>query len=391
MEAVMRTAIALAVAAVVVASAGCGNDQPPTDEAALSPETTAPSGQVEETTATSSVTEPTAGASVEFTVVDLTGYEHGDLAGVVTRDVDGLVVGGFATQIVDDPFTATVLLRRPAEPDGLVGAWPHLTDEEALLSPDEYVLTLWVDAGLGAYTQWFPLNTDGQGLAGCVQAFTVNEESRTSVLVNGDVRSAGYLGVCGSGSHEAVPPTESGQPGDLPTSMDPVVGLDAGPSLSVTVSGVSGRTGDEFAGVLYEGENLPDLDRDALGGFWAVISSDDHAMTEVVRQPAKPGVGRFPYVSDAALTVGPGTYTLVLWVDEALGPVSRWVPLNSSVQGDPLTEGMDLFGSHMVVEVGDDPLTEVEVPANLHRNGWNVDCVTGEAIPGTDADSAVNP
>ena len=387
----MRVAIAFAVAAALVASAGCGDDQPLIDEAVPSPETTAPSEQVEETTSTSSVAEPAAGALVEFTVVGLAGYELGDLAGVVTRDVDGLVVGGFATQIMDDPFTATLLLHRPAEPDALVGAWPHVTDEEAILSPGEYVLTLWVDAGLGAYTRWFPMNTDAQGLAGCVQAFTVYEESRTSVVVAGDLQATGYLGVCGSGAAAAMPPSESGQLGDLPTSMDPVTGLGGGPSLSVTVSGVSGRLGDEFAGVLYEGGDLSNLDRDALGGFWAVISSGDHSLTEVVRRPGEFNRGRFPYVSDEALVVEPGTYTLVLWVDETLSPVSRWVPLNSYVPGDPLLDGTDLYGCHMVFDVGDDTLTDVTVPANLHHNGWNVDCVTGATTPGTDAASAVSP
>ena len=162
-------------------------------------------------------------------------------------------------------------------------------------------------------------------------------------------------------------------------------------TLSVTVSGVSGRMGDEFAAVLYEGDDLSNLDREALGGFWAVISSDDQSLTEVVRQPGEFHEERFPYVSDAALTVEPGTYTLVLWVDETLTPVSRWVPINSYVPGDPLTEGMDLYGCHMVFDVGDDQQTEVVVPANLHHNGWNVDCVTGVAIPGTDAAAAVNP
>lgn len=380
----MRTAIAVVVAAFVVASTGCGGDQPPADEAALSPETTAPSGQAEEGTLSSSAVEPTTGATVEFTVADLTGYGGGDLAGIVTRDVDGLVVGGFATRITDDPFTTTLLLRRPADPDQLVGAWPPVTEEEAVLSPGEYVLTLWVDAGLGAYTRWFPLNSDARGLAGCVQAFTVQEEPRISVVVGGDVQSTGYMGVCGSA-------LEFGQQSERPAEMDPVTGLDAGPSLTVTVSGVSGRIGDEFAAVLYEGDDLSDLDGEALGGFWAVIVSDDQSMTEVVRQPGEFGVGPFPYLSDAALTVEPGTYTLVLWVDETLTPVSRWVPINSYVPGDPLTEGMDLYGCHMVVDVGDDPRTEIVVPANLHHNGWNVDCVTGVSIPGTDAAAAVSP
>jgi hypothetical protein len=179
--------------------------------------------------------------------------------------------------------------------------------------------------------------------------------------------------------------------GDTAAPTAAVISPPSGETVSVTVSGVSGRMGDEFAAVLYEGGDLSNLDREALGGFWAVISSDDQSLTEVVRQPGEFYVGRFPYVSDAALTVEPGTYTLVLWVDETLTPVSRWVPINSYVPGDPLTEGMDLYGCHMVFDVGDDPLTEVVIPANLHHNGWNVDCVTGATIPGTDAAAAVAP
>ncbi len=563
----MRTVLAFVVAAAVVASAGCG-DESSTDEASPSPVTTAPSRPAEEAPSSPPADEPATGATVEFTIVDLVGYAGGDLAGVVTRDVDGLVVGGFATRISDDLFATTQLLRLPAAPDEPAGAWPHVTDEQAVLPPGEYVLTLWVDTGLGAYTRWFPLNTDARGLAGCVHAFAVGDEPHTSVVIGGDVRSTGYVGVCESDAAAATGPPGSDGWGDLPTAMDPVTGLDAGrsvrvtvsgvtdhaghelagvlyaggelldldddalggfwaaidgddftttevirapsadlvgrfpfvsdeavtvdpgtytlvvwvdhglggferwvpvnsdgrglfgchysfdvgtesqtaitvpanlrpdgwnvdcvtgavtpgtdaaaavappdldpwehrpttmgpvtgldqgPSLRVTVSGVSGRLGDEFAAVLYEGGDLSDLDREALGGFWAVISSDDQTLAEVVRRPGELGVGPFPYLSDEALTVGPGTYTLVLWVDETLDPVSRWVPINTYVPGDPLTEGMDLYSCHMVVDVGDDPLTDVEVPANLQHNGWNVDCVTGRVIPGTDAASAVSP
>ncbi len=360
----MRITVAVLAAAVVIASAGCGDDPSPTD---------------------------IGGATVEFTIVDLAGYAGGDVAGIVTRDVDCLVVGGFATRITADPFTTTLLLRRPAGPDELTGAWPHVTDEEAVLLPGEYVLTLWVDTGLGGYTRWFPVNTDARGLAGCVLAFTVDGESRTSVVVGGDVRSTGYLGVCRPSSAAAAAPHPLDRWEDLPAVMDPATGLDAGPSLSVTVSGVSGRMGDEFAAVLYEGDDLSDLEHEALGGLWAVIPSDDHSLTEVVRQPGELHEGRFPYVSDAALMVEPGTYTLVLWVDETLTPVRRWVPINSYLPCDPLIEGMDLHGCHMVFGVGDHPRNPVVVPANLHHNGWNVDCVTGVAIPGTDAASAVRP
>jgi len=71
-------------------------------------------------------------------------------------------------------------------------------------------------------------------------------------------------------------------------------------------------------------------------------------------------------VSDEALTVEPGTYTLVLWVDEGLGSVSRWVPINS--------DGSGLFGCQVVFEVGDDARTDVVVAANLEPDGWNAVC-----------------
>jgi hypothetical protein len=380
--AVMRTAIALVVAAAVVASAGCG-DQTRTEEAASSPVTTSPGRQAEEGTSSPTVAEPATGATVELTIVDLVGYAGGDLAGVVTRDVDGLVVGGFATRISDDLFTTTQLLRRPAEPDELIGAWPHVTDEEAVLPPGEYVLTLWVDTGLGAYTRWFPLNTDGRGLAGCVHAFTVDDEPHTSVVVGGDMRSSGYLGTCESDAAAATGPLGSDGWGDLPTAMDPVTGPDAGRSVGVTVSGVADHAGHELAGVLYAGGELLDLDADALGGFWAVVDGDDFTTTEVIRTPSADLVGRFPYVTDEALSVEPGTYTLVVWVDHGLGGFERRVPVNS--------DGRGLFGCHHTFDVGTDSRTAITVPANLRPDGWNVDCVTGAVTPGTDAAAAVAP
>lgn len=136
-------------------------------------------------------------------------------------------------------------------------------------------------------------------------------------------------------------------------------------TVGVTVSGVSGHGGHELAGVLYAGE-LSDLDREALGGFWAVIESDDYTTTVVVRRPGVPGVGPFPFVSAEALTVELGTYTLVIWVDVGLGAASRWVPIN--------TDGQGLFGCQAVFEVGSDNQTDVVVAANLEPDGWNIDC-----------------
>lgn len=138
--------------------------------------------------------------------------------------------------------------------------------------------------------------------------------------------------------------------------------------MGVTVSGVSGHVGDDLAGVLHEGGDLTDLGGAVVGGFWSVISSDDFTTTEVVREPGELGVGRFPFVSDAAVTVEPGRYTLVVWVDDALNPVDRWVPIN--------TDGMGLVGCQVVFEVGDDAQTDVAVGANLQPDGWNINYAT---------------
>ena len=80
--------------------------------------------------------------------------------------------------------------------------------------------------------------------------------------------------------------------------MPPVSGVGDGQTVEVTVSGVSGHAGDDLAVVLYEGGQVTDLDRDALGGFWSVISGDEFTTTEVVRESGDLGVGRFPFVSD---------------------------------------------------------------------------------------------
>lgn len=151
-------------------------------------------------------------------------------------------------------------------------------------------------------------------------------------------------------------------------SMPPVSGVGDGQTVEVTVSGVSGHAGDDLAVVLYEGGQVTDLDRDALGGFWSVILGDEFTTTEVVRESGDLGVGRFPFVSDTPLTVTPGRYTLVVWVDDALNPASRQVPIN--------TDGRGLFGCQAVFDVGDDVETDVVVTANLQPDGWNVDCTT---------------
>lgn len=174
---------------------------------------------------------------------------------------------------------------------------------------------------------------------------------------------------------EEVPPR--------PTTMPPANGVDAGQTVRVTLSGISGHSGHDLAVVLYEGDQLDDLDSDGIGGLWSVVSGEEFTMTEIVRAPATPGTGPFPYVSDQVLTVRPGRYTLVIWVDVGLGPATRWVPVN--------TDGQGLVGCQTVIDVGSEAQTEVTVSPTFQPDGWNTDCSTGEALFDTDASGPVAP
>jgi hypothetical protein len=151
----------------------------------------------------------------------------------------------------------------------------------------------------------------------------------------------------------------------------------------VVVSGLSGHVGDDLAGVLYAEEQLLDLHLEPVGGFWSVAATDDFTTTEVLRTLRSPGEGQFPFVSEETLMLEPGTYTLVLWVDDRLSIASGWVPINTDERG--------LFGCQVVFDVTNEPQTEVVVPAALHPDGWNTNCTTGETIPVPDARSQVNP
>jgi hypothetical protein len=179
------------------------------------------------------------------------------------------------------------------------------------------------------------------------------------------------------GSHDLIDGPVAGSQSSAPR----LVG--DGGTVEVTVAGVAGHVGHELAGVLYAGGELLDLDADAVGGFWAVIDDDDFTATAAVRTPATNSRGRFPFVTDTALTIEPGTYTLVVWVDHSLGSSQRWVPINTDNRG--------LYGCHLTFDVGTDPHTVVTVPANLQPDGWNVDCITGATTPNTDAAAAVAP
>lgn len=152
------------------------------------------------------------------------------------------------------------------------------------------------------------------------------------------------------------------------TPTAPASGTGGGQTASITVSGLTGHPGQHLAGVLYGGDNLTDLDRDALGGFWTIIPDNDAPTTEVIREPANEADGLFPFVSNTALTLDPGMYTLVIWVDFGLSPVTRWVPIN--------TDGMGLFGCQTIVEIGNDTQTDITITPHLQPDGWNTNCTT---------------
>ncbi len=181
----------------------------------------------------------------------------------------------------------------------------------------------------------------------------------------------------------AAPSTESGDwpcvgpPQCGKASMSAVTGLSAGQTVEVVVSGLSAGDGGHLAGVLYEGVPA-DLDGEAVGGFWSLIT-DSEPVSEVVRKPAHFRDGTFPFVASEAAITENGTYTLVLWVDTWLSPVSRWVPLNS--------DGTGLRGCHVVFEVADTEQTSVRVSPTFQADDWNIDCTTGKAISETNTSS----
>jgi len=336
------------------------------------------------------------GQTVSVTVTDVTGHDGDELAGVLyaggdLTDLDSDALGGFRSVVDGNDFTTTEVVREPGTPG--IGPFPHVTDQALTVAPGTYTLVVWVDVGLGGFNRWVPVNSDGMGLYGCQAVFEVGGDAQTDVVVPANLVPNGWNTDCATGA--ALPGTDAAaavapsMDGDgmwwpeLEMSMPPVEGAGDGQTVSVTVTDVTGHDGDELAGVLYAGGDLTDLESDALGGFWSVVDGNDFTTTEVVREPGVFGENRFPFIADQALAVTPGTYTLVMWVDAGLGPMSRWVPVNS--------DGMGLYGCQAVFEVGDDTQTDVAVTADFVSNGWNTDCTTGVAIPGTDAAAAVAP
>ncbi|MFW2332284.1 hypothetical protein [Ilumatobacter sp.] len=190
-----RPTLCSLVAVIGLLAAGCADDRSLDETQTPETEQTAPATTTDEPAAEASVDEP-AVSVVDVTVVGVAGYSGGELAGIVAREADGLVVGGFATRIDGDPFATTQRVLRPADPDQDAVSWPNLSDEAADIPPGGYVLSLWSDTGLSGATRWVPMNSDGIGLAGCVERFTVGEAEVTEIVVGGDARSSGASGLC---------------------------------------------------------------------------------------------------------------------------------------------------------------------------------------------------
>lgn len=335
-------------------------------------------------TSTPSSTEaPASRGTLSVTVRGVMGHDGDQLAGVLYPgasliDLDRDAIGGFSMSISGDQFTGTETVRAP---DDLgVGPFPFVSDEEVDLEPGEYTLVLWVDTGLNPADRWVPINTDGQGLFGCQTVIEVGSNRQADFTVTANLSPNGWNIDCATG--EALPGTESINSFQPSASMPVPTGVEDGQTVEIGLSGLRGHEGNELGVVVYEGSELTNPHEDVIGGFWSLVTSDDFTITEVVRELGPLGSGRFPFATSEALKVEPGNYTLVVWVDTGL-PSDRRVPFN--------TDGQGLFGCQMPFEVGNDPQTQISVDAYLHPNGWNIDCRSGQVVPGTNADDGIVP
>lgn len=129
---------------------------------------------------------------VTITIGGLEGATDHYLAGVLYSgggpvDPDERVVGGVATVVTSDPFTADLELKvgndefPDAQDDCAAGKtsvpsncilFPYLTDEPQMVDPGTYTLQLWLSpTTIGPYSRWVP--GDQAGLIGCVTTFEV--------------------------------------------------------------------------------------------------------------------------------------------------------------------------------------------------------------------------
>ena len=161
------------------------------------------------------------------------------------------------------------------------------------------------------------------------------------------------------------------------TTTIPETGVPVG-SIEVTVEGIEGRSGGQLAGVLFEGEGTLDPDERAIGGFAVMVDSDPFTATELVRtlvvrtpraRGSGPEKGLFPDVTEEILVAEPGTYTVMLWLDDiTIGYYSRWVP----------AMGHNLEGCEVVFEVEEGQGAALTVTGGFAdvSNWWGKRCTT---------------
>lgn len=138
-----------------------------------------------------------------------------EVAGVFYAEPMGVPIGGF---MGTGDSTASEMLMSVDQlevEEGIAGPffysnWLPLSEDPLRVAPGEYVLMLWGDTGLNGFAPWIPVNTDGQGLVGCVHWVRVNDEPVTEVVFAGDPFRSGSFGVCendvaGWGTEEALP------------------------------------------------------------------------------------------------------------------------------------------------------------------------------------------
>ncbi len=137
----------------------------------------------------------------------------------------------------------------------------------------------------------------------------------------------------GTSSSSKTATSSQAQPGVVSTAH-PTTSAAPGATVTVTISGVRGATNNHIAGVLYKGPETVNPDVNAFAGFAVTVDADPFSTKQVVRV-GLPDWGHppgrevpFPFVTDRAAAVQPGTYTLALWMaPQPLEPYSHWVPI----------------------------------------------------------------
>jgi hypothetical protein len=153
--------------------------------------------------------------------------------------------------------------------------------------------------------------------------------------------------------------------------------LAATSTVTVTVTDVEDAVGYDLAGVLSRGDEP--LIANVVGGFGAAVEADPFSTTQVVRTPQY-GPEDFPedfdfgidwpFVTDEAAMLEPGTYYLQLWLGQPpLCCFSAFVPGDSP----------SLSGCGTVFAVKEDEQVSITVTAIPARSdqGPQVECPTG--------------